>query len=150
MADRQDSPLRTGEDDTSLDQQAEPVSEFPKFIDGDVKIVISGSRQYHLHSNILKNASFRFRHLLSASNVAVLSSKALKKGVVIRSRVDWKDVLDKSGELSVELHPVPLDSEGRPTIQSPPQYPRYARYASFDFESATHSYPIYEVSPLCI
>lgn len=91
-----------------------PPSRFPHFHDGDVKIIITGSRQYQLHSTILKGASSLFRKLLSEENTATLSSKAKKKGVVITNVLRasiHRD--DEDGSLDIKLKSVKLDGDGR-------------------------------------
>ncbi len=62
--------------------------EFPAFEDGDVHIVLSGSRQYMLHSSILKSVSTVFRTLLSEQNAIPLTRRMIKKGMTARYRID--------------------------------------------------------------
>ena len=93
-------------------------SEFPNFHDADVKIIISGSRQYTLHSNILKEISPVMRELLADEYAAKLTSKAIKKGVTVRNRlvaVKNPQSNPDHAEIEIVLEPVILDSDGKPT-----------------------------------
>lgn len=67
-------------------------SVFPKFVDGDVLIILSSSRTYYLHSGVLRRNSTTFAKLLDESHAAVLSSKAKKEGVTTRFRLDLTGV----------------------------------------------------------
>jgi len=67
-------------------------STFPKFVDGDVLIILSSSRTYYLHSGVLRRNSTTFAKLLDESHAAVLSSKAKKEGVTTRFRLDLTGV----------------------------------------------------------
>lgn len=84
---------------------------FPEFKDADVHIVISGSRQYQLHSSILKNGSPTMRALLDDTKVAKLSSKAIKDGIHIRFRLQL--VPDEKEEGKYVLDKVELNDRGR-------------------------------------
>lgn len=89
-------------------------SKFPTFRDGDVKIIISGSRQYQLHKSILKSGSPLFCNLLSDENTISLSNKAKKKGVVVTNMICA--VIDgnpEDGKLPGHLLPVRLDEDGK-------------------------------------
>ena len=57
---------------------------FPDFTDGDVRIVLSGSRQYQLHSTVLKNISPVLSEQLHQNYAAKLCSKAIKRNVTTR------------------------------------------------------------------
>lgn len=95
-------------------------SKFPKFHDGDTKIVITGSRQYQLHSSILRNSSPLFRELLSEKNTAKLSNKAKKKGAVITNMLRASTCRDReTGVVTIELEPVLLNDEGRAPCRIP-------------------------------
>ena len=91
---------------------------WPQFSDGDVLIIISGSRQYQLHSTMLKYASKNnlMKELLSDQNAARLTSKAIKRGAVIRYRL--VGVPHNPGadgvNVSIILKAVELNDEGRP------------------------------------
>lgn len=67
-------------------------SKFPKFADGDVVIVISGTRVYHLHSGVLRRNSTTFAKMLDVDHAALLSSKAKKEGITTRFRLDLTGV----------------------------------------------------------
>ena len=71
---------------------ATEASLFPKFVDGDVLIVLSSSRTYYLHSGVLRRNSTTFAKLLDESHAAVLSSKAKKEGVTTRFRIDMTGI----------------------------------------------------------
>lgn len=95
---------------------------FPRFADGDVKIVITGSRQYQLHSGVLKNASPVMRDLLATERAADLSRRAVQKGAVIRHRlvlVSNDDAQDEDQEAEFVLEQVPLDDKGLPSGANP-------------------------------
>lgn len=90
---------------------------FPTFQDGDVKIIISGSRQYMLHSSILKSVSPRLQDMLKDEHAANLSSKAIKRGVTARYRlVAIKNNRENCDDEDVEyfLEPVTLNEDGKP------------------------------------
>lgn len=59
-------------------------AEFPKFLDGDVKLVISPIQSYLLHSDVLRRNSPFFAYLLDTEGPADLCSAARKSGVTIR------------------------------------------------------------------
>ena len=59
-------------------------SEFPKFVDGDVKVVINIVKTYQLHSQVLRRNSPFFAYLLDVEGPAELCSLAKKSGVTIR------------------------------------------------------------------
>ncbi|TKA79738.1 hypothetical protein B0A55_04369 [Friedmanniomyces simplex] len=94
-----------------------PNKEFPKFKGADVKIIVSGSRQYELHSSVLKNASPRMeQYLLPDENAAKLNSKTIKKGVITKYRLDLirnPDYTDGGKVVEYVLEPVLLDEEGK-------------------------------------
>lgn len=90
---------------------------FPQFLDGDVRIVISGARQYQLHKSILVDGSPTFKKLLADEYTTKLSSKAIKKNILTRNRL----MLEKTPYDGVEgnspirtLVPIALDEEGKP------------------------------------
>lgn len=64
-------------------------SNFPKFHDGDVMIVLSGGRVYQLHASVLRHSSELFARLLLEEYGVILSSRAKKEGMTIRYRLDW-------------------------------------------------------------
>ncbi|KXS94890.1 hypothetical protein AC578_1674 [Pseudocercospora eumusae] len=95
---------------------------FPEFADGDVKLTITGARQYQLHSGVLKNASPVMRDLLANENAAPLSRRAVSNGIVIRHKlvlVHNPDNEDDEQEIDYVLEPVPLDAMGRPSGNNP-------------------------------
>jgi hypothetical protein len=61
--------------------------DFPHFIDGDVLIVVTPSRRYKLHSDILRRSSPTFMALLDQDAAVNLSKLAKKKGVTTRWRL---------------------------------------------------------------
>jgi len=92
------------------------MGDFPIYKDGDVKIVISGARQYQLHSGILKSNSRMMRRLLDDEYTAKLSKAAVRKGVVVRNRlvaVENPDLDERDGSIKLVLAVEQLDSEGR-------------------------------------
>jgi len=91
------------------------MGDFPIYKDGDVKIVISGARQYQLHSGILKSNSRMMRRLLDDEYTAKLSKAATRKGVVVRNRlvsVDNSELDPRYGAIKLVLGVEHLDSEG--------------------------------------
>lgn len=95
------------------------MSGFPLFKDGDVKIVITGSRQYQLHSNILRASSRTMLRLLDEQYTAKLTSKAIKKGVVVRNRLEAVNNPDLEPHVEVLLEPIHLDSDGKTLERKP-------------------------------
>lgn len=89
----------------------EKADKFPNFRDGDVEVVLTQTRIYQLHRSSLINASPTMRRLLADAHSAKLCSKAIKKGVVIRNRVDATVNADESGP-GIVLAPVKLDEWG--------------------------------------
>ncbi|TKA25308.1 hypothetical protein B0A50_06212 [Salinomyces thailandicus] len=90
------------------------MNNFPDFQDGDVRVIISGSRQYQLHSAILKSNSPVFAELLDDENAARLSSKAIKRGVRTRFRIIMVENTSNEHIISHTLQTIPLDENGRP------------------------------------
>lgn len=93
-------------------------TQFPHFDNGDVKIIITGSRQYHLHSATLKDVSPVLKEMLDKTDGAPLSKAAIKKGVTERWRlvatVNPNPGTDNSPEIGLILTPIKVDSEGKP------------------------------------
>ena len=71
---------------------AEIISEFPKFVDGDLQVTLPGGRIYQLHAGVFRRSSKLFSTLLAEDLGAVLSTKAKKEGVMIRYRIDLVDI----------------------------------------------------------
>ncbi|KAI5361874.1 hypothetical protein Slin15195_G055250 [Septoria linicola] len=95
---------------------------FPDFADGDVRIALSGSRQYQLHSGVLKNSSSVMQELLSEQYAAQLNHAAHKRGVLIRHKlvlVHNDDADEGDSNLAFVFEPVPLDAHGRPAPGAP-------------------------------
>ena len=100
--------------------QAPPVAQddFPHFTDGDVLIIITPSRRYKLHSDILRRSSPTFTALLDQDAAVDLSRNAKKKGVTTRYRLHM--VQNANGgvrQAGVEtpshvLRRIPLDEGG--------------------------------------
>ena len=93
---------------------------FPHFKDGDLLIILNGSRQYQLHSTMLRSISSRIKDLCSTQGGAKLTSKAIKRGMVIRYRM-LMVANDGEGDNVMEgvpsiLMTMPLDGDGKPTI----------------------------------
>jgi hypothetical protein len=63
-------------------------SEFPRFSDGDVQVVISSTKIYQLHSATLRRASPFFAYLLDSEAPADLCSPARKAGRSVRYRFE--------------------------------------------------------------
>jgi len=98
------------------------MGDFPIYKDGDVKIVISGARQYQLHSGVLKSNSRMMRRLLDEEYTAKLSKAAVRKGVVVRNRLvamDNPQLTPRDGAIKLVLAVERLDSEGRVTDGRP-------------------------------
>lgn len=64
-------------------------SDFPRFKDGDTLIVLTTSRTFQLHSNVLRRHSETFAHLLAEESGLYLTPKAKKDGMVLRYRLDY-------------------------------------------------------------
>ncbi|KAF2213959.1 hypothetical protein CERZMDRAFT_12857, partial [Cercospora zeae-maydis SCOH1-5] len=95
---------------------------FPQFADGDVRISLSGSRQYQLHSGVLKNSSSVMRELLSEEFAAQLNNAAHRRGVLIRHKLVLAEnpyIEEEDQNLTHVLHAVPLDANGRPEPGAP-------------------------------
>jgi hypothetical protein len=93
--------------------------DFPHFVDGDVLIIITPSRRYKLHSDILRRSSPTFMALLAQDAAVELNKYARKKGVTVRYRLHMVKN-DKGGvrEGGVEtpahvLRRIPLDEGGQ-------------------------------------
>lgn len=89
---------------------------FPRFSDGDVLIVLSGSRQYVLHSAILRNVSPTLSELLQEQYTAKLRKQAVKRRAP-RFRLQLRGVSGNVQEDSLEkytLDRVELDADGNP------------------------------------
>jgi hypothetical protein len=62
-------------------------SDFLKFIDGDVIVIITPGTVYQLHSTVLRRSSPIFADLLREDLAATLSNKQKKAGNIIRYRL---------------------------------------------------------------
>ncbi|RMY24890.1 hypothetical protein D0867_01079 [Hortaea werneckii] len=91
------------------------MASFPHFEDGDVHIIITGSRQYHLHSAVLRSNSPVMARLLNEENAARLSNRAIRRGATVRFRIVMTDSTTRDGGLPYTLKAVPLNEEGKPT-----------------------------------
>ena len=112
-------------------------SQFPKFRDGDVKIIITGARQYQLHKSILKNSSTLFHDLLADENTATLSKKAKKKGAVITNILRADIEAGEGGRPKITLKAIKLNEEGNP--EKPMEVP-------LNIENGLVPSPVYVVS----
>lgn len=92
-------------------------NEFPKFEGADVKIIVSASRQYELHSSVLTNASPLMKEfLLTDENAARLSSKAIKKHVTTKWRLELIKNPGRNEDgsyVDYVLEPVLLNEDGK-------------------------------------
>jgi hypothetical protein len=78
--------------------EATQASQFPRFSDGDVQVVISSTKLYQLHSATLRRASPFFAYLLDSEPAAELCSPARKAGRSVRYRFELaKPVTPASG-----------------------------------------------------
>jgi hypothetical protein len=94
---------------------------FPEFADGDVRIVITGSRQYKLHSTILKSVSPLMQELLTDDIAAPLCSTAIKKEkATLRFRLDLTRIPpDNTQKVPFIFDVVPLDKYAKPIVHKP-------------------------------
>ncbi|KAF2843216.1 hypothetical protein M501DRAFT_1028033 [Patellaria atrata CBS 101060] len=93
-----------------------PDSRFPNYRDGDVRIILSNTRKFQLHSDTLRNSCNLFRKLLTEDRAAPLSTKAKKDGVVVRYRLHMTERPpdDNDGNANTgRLQLVELDSNGK-------------------------------------
>lgn len=117
-----------------------PNTDFPHFRDADVKITITGARQYELHNSVLSNASPRMDELLDEEGAVDLTHSALKRGRTIKYRLDLApnpDYKDDDKVVKYILKPVRLDSWGESD-----KMPRYL----MDLENAKSVNPTHAVS----
>lgn len=91
-------------------------STFPSYHDGDVQVIISGSRKYNLHSGVLRRSSTRFAELLDEERAPDLSHRARKKGKTTRFRIHLHKHSSSSSDSTdgYSLISTPIDSDGRP------------------------------------
>ena len=116
---------------------------FPHFKDGDLLIILTGSRQYKLHSSMLMSISSRINKLCTMQGEAKLTSKAIKRGTVVRFRmlmVPNNEEGDDVPDVPSVLMPIPLDSEGKPTVSCS---------VGLDLENGVVVPPIVKVSLSC-
>ena len=73
---------------SSLTMDTVSLTEFPRFQDGDVTVVVSVSRTYQLHSSVLRRNSVFFDHLLRVQGPAELCPAAKKSGVTVVYRLE--------------------------------------------------------------
>jgi len=91
---------------------------FPHFVDGDVLVIVTSSRRYKLHSDILRRSSPTFKALLDHDVAVNLSKPARKKGITIRYRLHM--IENKNGGVRQDgvetpahvLRRIPLDEGG--------------------------------------
>jgi hypothetical protein len=76
-------------------------SEFPRFSDGDVQIVISSTKIYQLHSATLRRASPFFACLLDSDPPIDLCSPARKIGRTVRYRFELTRPVGSGGGIGV-------------------------------------------------
>jgi hypothetical protein len=93
--------------------EAAQASEFPRFSDGDVQVVISSAKIYQLHSVTLRRSSAYFAYLLDSEAPADLCSPARKAGRSVRYRFELaRPVAPGSGvgvfHRTVGFHPITL------------------------------------------
>ena len=92
--------------------------DFPHFIDGDVLIIITPSRRYKLHSDILRRSSPTFMALLDHEATPKLNHYARKRNITVRYRLHM--VQNNNGGVrhaGIEtpahvLRRIPLDDNG--------------------------------------
>jgi len=120
------------------------VAEFPQFPDADVHIIITGSRQYKLHSTILKSVSATLREQLGCVQPAKLSSAVRKRGVNIRYYLRMVPnpipPTDES-KLQYVLEPVQVNESGKPVDGS---------HVKLDLENGRSVHPNFLVRPQCL
>lgn len=97
--------------------------DFPNYKDSDVLIVLSQTRQYRLHSHILRLHSDFFKEALTEDRAAQLSSRARKEGKAVRYRLDLElDERDGTGigsfKSRVSLPPTVFPPSQQPTRPS--------------------------------
>ncbi|KAK5110596.1 hypothetical protein LTR85_000973 [Meristemomyces frigidus] len=118
-ADNSKLPTAIDTETPTVFSMADPqASEFPQFKDADVRIVISGSRQYQLHSSILKSISPTMKELLADQWAAKLNSKAIKRGVTGKCRLLMVENEEEADKISHLLEPVPIDEDGKPMVNN--------------------------------
>lgn len=62
---------------------ASSISDFPRYSDGDVLVLVGPRQRYQLHASVLRRNSVYFERLLTPNKAAQLSSRAQKDGVTI-------------------------------------------------------------------
>lgn len=98
---------------------------FPEFKDGDVKLTVTGSRQYKLHSGVLRNNSPVMREMLDERDAAQLDRKAQKNGITTRFKLVlvenalYPDGDDELSRIEYVFEAVPLTSNGQPAGSNP-------------------------------
>ncbi|KAF2725359.1 hypothetical protein K431DRAFT_101205 [Polychaeton citri CBS 116435] len=98
---------------------------FPYFLDGDTQIIVSGARQFKLHSSVLCRGSPYFARLLTTDSASSLSKIALKKGVTTRYRLVLQRPDDDgsfvgSDDLDhINFKLVELNDQGNPISRDP-------------------------------
>ena len=82
--------------------EASQASQFPRFSDGDVQVVVGPSQLYQLHSTILRRASPFFAQLLDCEPATELCAPARKAGRSVRYRFELaKPVTPGSGGVGI-------------------------------------------------
>lgn len=106
---------------TTMQAPPKVVNDFPHFADGDVLIVISASRRYKLHSQMLRRVSPTCVALLDEDAAAELSKNAKKRGINTRFRLHLVEnqnagIRHPSGAIApfYILRRIPLDDGGMP------------------------------------
>ena len=100
--------------------------DFPHFIDGDVLIIITPSRRYKLHSDILRRSSPTFMALLDHEATPKLNHYARKRNITVRYRLHM--VQNTNGGVRQDgvetpahvLRRIPLDEGGQTVGDYPP------------------------------
>lgn len=95
---------------------------FPRFVNGDVEIVLTPIRRLRLHSDVLSGASLLFAELLTKENAAVLSKKALSEGRTVRYLIELVNVSTTFGNSPGKLTMIVAS----PSPANPPRRPGQA------------------------
>ncbi|KAK4625973.1 hypothetical protein CLAFUW4_06462 [Fulvia fulva] len=93
---------------------------FPDYRDGDVKLTLTSSRRYKLHSGVLRNNSPVMREMLDERDAAQLDRKAQKNGITTRFKLVlvenplYTDGDDELSRIEFVFEAVPLGANGQP------------------------------------
>lgn len=83
--------------------ESSSISDFPKFADGDVVVVLTSGKAYQLHATVMRRNSTLFAEMLTENRAAQLLPKAKKEGVTVRYRMELSKTVGVYGTFEMKV-----------------------------------------------